>query len=91
MLVMDVKPKLNLPPPFDEAMRRHEREIMRFIRRATGDRNDALDLFPGDAEASALAGQLSTDADHRELRTAGAHHLDCRRSHNRDPGGLRIG
>ncbi|SRR6266851_1308300 len=42
---MDAKPTLNLPPPFDEAMRRHEREILRFILRATGDRDDALDLF----------------------------------------------
>jgi RNA polymerase sigma factor (sigma-70 family) len=45
MLVMDAKTKLNLPPPFDEAMHRHEHEIMRFILRATGDRDDALDLF----------------------------------------------
>jgi RNA polymerase sigma factor (sigma-70 family) len=45
MIVMDAKPKLSLPPPFDEAMHRHEREIMRFILRATGDRDDALDLF----------------------------------------------
>jgi RNA polymerase sigma-70 factor (ECF subfamily) len=43
--MMDPKSKLNLPPPFDEAMHRHEREIMRFILRATGDRDDALDLF----------------------------------------------
>jgi len=42
---MDAQPTLNLPPPFDEAMRRHEREILRFILRATGDRDDALDLF----------------------------------------------
>jgi RNA polymerase sigma factor (sigma-70 family) len=45
MLVMDAKLKLKLPPPFDEAMHRHEREIMRFIVRAIGDRDDALDLF----------------------------------------------
>jgi RNA polymerase sigma factor (sigma-70 family) len=45
MLVMDAKLKLNLPPTFDEAMHRHESEIMRFIMRATGDRDDALDLF----------------------------------------------
>jgi RNA polymerase sigma-70 factor (ECF subfamily) len=45
MLVMDAKPKLNLPPSFDEAIHRHEAEIMRFILRATGDRDDALDLF----------------------------------------------
>jgi RNA polymerase sigma-70 factor, ECF subfamily len=45
MIVMDAKSKLNLPPPFDEAMHRHQHEIMRFILRATGDRDDALDLF----------------------------------------------
>ncbi len=45
MRVIGAKAKLNLPPPFDEAMTRHEREIMRFIVRATGDREDALDLF----------------------------------------------
>jgi RNA polymerase sigma factor (sigma-70 family) len=45
MLVMNAKPKLKLPPPFDDAMHRHEGEIMRFILRATGDRDDALDLF----------------------------------------------
>jgi RNA polymerase sigma-70 factor (ECF subfamily) len=42
---MDPKAKLNLPPPFDEALHRHEREIMRFIVRATGDPEDALDVF----------------------------------------------
>lgn len=35
----------NLPPPFDETMQRHEREIMRFILRSTRNREDALDLF----------------------------------------------
>jgi RNA polymerase sigma-70 factor (ECF subfamily) len=45
MRAMDVKAKLNLPPSFDEAMDRHQREIMRFILRATGDREDALDVF----------------------------------------------
>jgi RNA polymerase sigma factor (sigma-70 family) len=43
--VMDDKARLNLPPPFDDAMQRHEREIMRFVLRATGNREDALDLF----------------------------------------------
>jgi RNA polymerase sigma factor (sigma-70 family) len=37
--------KLGLPLPFDEAMRRHEGEIMRFLSRMTGDREDALDLY----------------------------------------------
>jgi RNA polymerase sigma-70 factor (ECF subfamily) len=34
-----------LPLPFEETMRLHEREIMRFILRTTHDREDALDLF----------------------------------------------
>jgi RNA polymerase sigma-70 factor (ECF subfamily) len=34
-----------LPPPFEEVIRRHEREILRFILRTTRDREDALDLF----------------------------------------------
>jgi RNA polymerase sigma-70 factor, ECF subfamily len=37
--------RLNLPPPFEEAVQRHERELMRFLLRATLDRDDALDLF----------------------------------------------
>ena len=37
--------KLTLPPPFEEALSRHEREIMRFLLRMTRDQNDALDLF----------------------------------------------
>jgi RNA polymerase sigma-70 factor, ECF subfamily len=36
---------LNLPPPFDDAMKSLEREIMRFLLRSTGDREDSLDLF----------------------------------------------
>ncbi|MGA2410678.1 MAG: RNA polymerase sigma factor [Candidatus Binataceae bacterium] len=34
-----------IPPPFEEAVRRHEHEIMRFIVRSTRDHDDALDLF----------------------------------------------
>jgi RNA polymerase sigma-70 factor, ECF subfamily len=37
--------ELHLPLPFEELMRRHEREIMRFLLRVTGDRDDAADLF----------------------------------------------
>jgi len=37
--------KLKLPPPFEELLSRHEREILRFLYRLTGDREDALDLF----------------------------------------------
>jgi RNA polymerase sigma factor (sigma-70 family) len=36
---------LKLPPPFDEAVKSMEREIMRFLVRSTGDREDAMDLF----------------------------------------------
>src|SRR5260370_21400762 len=34
-----------LPPPFEELMQRHEREIMRYLLRMTGHREDAADLF----------------------------------------------
>jgi RNA polymerase sigma-70 factor, ECF subfamily len=40
-----VRPKLELPVPFEQMMRRHEREIMRYLLRALGDRDDAADLF----------------------------------------------
>ena len=36
---------LKLPPPFQELMHRHEHEILRFLYRLTGNREDALDLF----------------------------------------------
>ena len=36
---------LKLPPPFEEAVKSMEREIMRFLMRSTGDREDAKDLF----------------------------------------------
>jgi len=36
---------LKLPPPFEEAVKSMEREIMRFLMRSTGDREDAMDLF----------------------------------------------
>jgi RNA polymerase sigma-70 factor (ECF subfamily) len=35
----------DLPPPFDEAVARHERELMRFLLRMTHDHDDALDLY----------------------------------------------
>src|SRR5216683_1703279 len=37
--------KLELPLPLDEAVARHERELMRFLLRTTRDHDDALDLF----------------------------------------------
>src|SRR5215467_1684617 len=37
--------RLNLPPPFEDAMKALERELMRFLMRSTGDREDSLDLF----------------------------------------------
>jgi len=39
------RPNLELPLPFEQIMRRHEREIMRYLLRALGDRDDAADLF----------------------------------------------
>ena len=36
---------LKLPPPFEEAVKTMEREIIRFLMRSTGDRDDAMDLF----------------------------------------------
>ena len=37
--------KLQLPIPFQEILQRHEREIMRYLLRLSGDREDAADLF----------------------------------------------
>ena len=37
--------KLQLPLPFEEIVRRHEREIMRYLLRVSGNREDAADLF----------------------------------------------
>jgi RNA polymerase sigma-70 factor (ECF subfamily) len=37
--------RLAIPPIFEDAVRGHERELMRYLMRATGDREDALDLF----------------------------------------------
>lgn len=42
---MSTPATFELPPPFDEAVRRYERELMRFLLRTTRDRDDALDLF----------------------------------------------
>lgn len=42
---MDSRLELKLPPPFEEAVRTHERGIMRFLLRTTANRDDALDLF----------------------------------------------
>lgn len=37
--------EIGIPPPFEAAVRSMEREIMRFLMRSTGDREDAMDLF----------------------------------------------
>ncbi len=37
--------KLHVTLPFEEIMQRHEREIMRYLLRVSGDREDAADLF----------------------------------------------
>lgn len=44
-LEMKTPATFELPPPFDEAVARHERELMRFLLRTTRDQDDALDLF----------------------------------------------
>ena len=36
---------LKLPPRFEDAVKTMEREIIRFLMRSTGDREDAKDLF----------------------------------------------
>ena len=43
--MMGTVEKLKLPPPFEDAVRAMEREIMRYLVRSTGDRDDAMDLF----------------------------------------------
>ena len=42
---MGLEARLRIPPPFEDAVRDHEREIMRYVLRITGHRDDALDLF----------------------------------------------
>ena len=37
--------KLQVPLPFEQIMQRHQREIMRYLLRASGNREDAADLF----------------------------------------------
>src|SRR5262249_52441858 len=37
--------RLQVPLSFEEIMRRHEREILRYLLRVSGDREDAADLF----------------------------------------------
>jgi RNA polymerase sigma-70 factor (ECF subfamily) len=39
------QPRLRIPLPFEEIMQRHEREIMRYLLRVSGNREDAADLF----------------------------------------------
>jgi RNA polymerase sigma-70 factor (ECF subfamily) len=40
-----VHEKLPVPLPFEALLQRHEREIMRYLLRMSGDRDDAADLF----------------------------------------------
>jgi RNA polymerase sigma-70 factor (ECF subfamily) len=44
-MVMGTAYELRIPPPFEDAVKSMEREIMRFLMRSTGDREDAKDLF----------------------------------------------
>ena len=43
--MMSAVEKFKLPPLFDDAVRAMEREIMRYLVRSTGSREDAMDLF----------------------------------------------
>ena len=40
-----VHEKLPVPLPFEEILQRHEREILRYLLRVSGDREEAADLF----------------------------------------------
>src|ERR1035437_6719593 len=44
-IVMGRAYEIGIPPPFEEAVKSMEREIMRFLMRSTGDREDPMDLF----------------------------------------------
>ncbi|MGB8412032.1 MAG: RNA polymerase sigma factor [Candidatus Binatus sp.] len=44
-IVMGRAHGIGIPPPFEAAVKSMEREIMRFLMRSTGDREDAMDLF----------------------------------------------
>ena len=40
-----VHEKLPVPLPFEDVVQRHEREILRYLLRVSGDRDEAADLF----------------------------------------------
>jgi len=42
---MMANPSLILPPPFEQAIGPYERDLMRFMLRMTGNRDDAMELF----------------------------------------------
>ena len=76
--------QLHLPPPFEELMRRHEQEIMRFLLRATGDREDAGDLFQETwLRAYRAYPRLAPDADARPWLYAIAANLWRNRARDR--------
>ena len=76
--------QLHLPPPFEELMRRHEQEIMRFLLRATGDREDAADLFQETwLRAYRAYPRLAPDADARPWLYAIAANLWRNRARDR--------
>jgi RNA polymerase sigma-70 factor, ECF subfamily len=45
MVGMAERAKLGIPPLFEDAVRPHERDLMRYLLRVTRDREDSLDLF----------------------------------------------
>jgi RNA polymerase sigma-70 factor (ECF subfamily) len=70
--------KLPVPLPFEELMRRHDREVMRFLLRVTGNRDDAADLFQETwLRAYRAYPRLAPDADARPWLYAIATNL-CR-------------
>ena len=76
--------ELHLPPPFEELMRRHEQEIMRFLLRSTGDREDAADLFQETwLRAYRAYPRLAPDADARPWLYAIAANLWRNRARDR--------
>jgi RNA polymerase sigma-70 factor (ECF subfamily) len=76
--------QLHLPPPFEELMRRHEQEIMRFLLRATGNREDAGDLFQETwLRAYRAYPRLAPDADARPWLYAIAANLWRNRARDR--------
>ena len=77
------KLRLSIPIPFEQIIQRHEREIMRYLLRVSGNREDAADLFQ-DAWLRAYRAypRLKPESDVRPWLYAIA--LNLSRNHARD-------